>query len=127
MSDNLLRSSLRQTHAYIQAYDPDLLRAIEADFREALSNLHGESQDDDDYEYEDEDEDEDEDEEIIPPHAPKVQAAKPTTPRPAEQRPVAPSKPRRRSLEVMPLADWHFRLPFFTAFIATPLAVLFGR
>lgn len=123
MSDNLLRSSLRQTHAYIQAYDPDLLRAIEADFREALSNLHGESQDDDDYEYEDEDEDE----EIIPPPAPKVQASKPTTPRPAEQRSVTPSKPLRHALELTPLADWHFRLPFFTALIATPLAVLFGR
>lgn len=73
MSDHVLKASVRQTLAYIEAYDADLLRAIEASFKEALLNCNGE------------DEDEDEDENI----ATKVQAAPASS-----EAPAAPPPPR---------------------------------
>lgn len=41
MSNADLRTSLRHTHSYIEAYGADLLQDIEHSFRHALDHIHG--------------------------------------------------------------------------------------
>ena len=124
MSDHVLKASVRQTLAYIEAYDADLLSAIEASFKEALLNCNGE----------DEDEDEDEDENI----ATKVQAAPASSEAPAapppdpQPRPIVkptktPNVATSATVELLELPVWHYRLPLIATFIITTLLFIFAR
>jgi hypothetical protein len=124
MSDHVLKASVRQTLAYIEAYDADLLRAIEASFKEALLNCNGE----------DEDEDEDEDENI----ATKVQAAPASSEAPAapppdpQPRPIVkptktPNVATSATVELLELPVWHYQLPLIATFLITTLLFIFAR
>lgn len=118
MSDHVLKASVRQTLAYIEAYDADLLSAIEASFKEALLNCNGE----------------DEDENI----ATKVQAAPASSEAPAapppdpQPRPIVkptktPNVATSATVELLELPVWHYRLPLIATFIITTLLFIFAR
>lgn len=120
MSDHVLKASVRQTLAYIEAYDADLLRAIEASFKEALLNCNGE--------------DEDEDENI----ATKVQAAPASSEAPAapppdpQPRPIVkptktPNVATSATAELLELPVWHYQLPLIATFLITTLLFIFAR
>lgn len=122
MSDHVLKASVRQTLAYIEAYDADLLRAIEASFKEALLNCNCNG------------EDEDEDENI----ATKVQAAPASSEAPAapppdpQPRPIVkptktPNVATSATVELLELPVWHYRLPLIATFLITTLLFIFAR
>lgn len=126
MSDAIFKASLRQTQAYIDAYNPDLLRAIEADFKEALRQVHAEESESSGTEAEGEGC-------PSPEKAPHLhvdsEQPKAVTPDTAIRRPAtAPvSQPQesasesRRAWKVLP--NWHFQLPFMVAAVLAILLV----
>tara|TARA_R110001592_G_scaffold217582_1_gene471462 strand:+ start:145 stop:495 length:351 start_codon:yes stop_codon:yes gene_type:complete len=111
MSDPTLKASLKQTLAYINAYDVELLRAIETDFRAALQRIHGEDENEDTpHVTEAEDS-------LTPEMTPPPPAPSPT--RPVQQSPQA--KTPAYQLELITLPNWHFQLPFVIGIVATIL------
>ncbi|EPY8492220.1 hypothetical protein ACXG98_001076 [Pseudomonas aeruginosa] len=121
MSDAIFKASLRQTLAYIDAYNVELLRAIETDFKDALQCPDG----DDEGESEDEGAQGDvEGEENLTPPEEEPPPPAPRTKRP----PPEPPQPRAQAyqFELTRLPNWHFQLPFFAAVVATVL-LLFAR
>lgn len=117
MSDHVLKASIRQTLAYIEAYDVDLLRAIEASFKEALQNCNNE--------------DEDEDENATA----KEQAAPAPSPEPQpDPQPRHAAKPANTTnaaapatLELFELSAWHYRMPLIAALSTTVLLFILAR
>lgn len=116
MSDHVLKASIRQTLAYIEAYDVDLLRAIEASFKEALHNCN--------------DEDEDEDETVTAKQqgAPASPAAPPPTPQPMPTT-TPPTKTVNAAapVELFELPAWHYRLPLIVTISTTALLFILAR
>ena len=115
MSDHVLKASIRQTLAYIDAYDVDLLRAIEASFKEALQNCN----------------DEDEDK-----NATAMEQALPTAPPepPPTPKPMHTAKPTKTpiaaapaTVELFELPVWHYRMPLIAAISTTALLFILTR
>lgn len=118
MSDHVLKASIRQTLAYIEAYDVDLLRAIEASFKEALHNCNNE------------DEDEDEDETVTAKQqaAPASPAAPPPTPQPmSTTKPPTKTVNAAAPVELFELPAWHYRLPLIVTISTTALLFILAR
>lgn len=117
MSDHVLKASIRQTLAYIEAYDADLLRAIEASFKEALHNC--------------DDEDEDEEQSTVKEQASPAPPQKPCpAPQPAAHIPEQTKVVHTVSsatVELFELSAWHYRLPFITAIAITALLLALAR
>ena len=116
MSDHVLKASIRQTLAYIEAYDVDLLRAIEASFKEALHNCNNE--------------DEDEDETVTAKQlaAPASPAAPPPTPQPmSTTKPPTKTVNAAAPVEFFELPAWHYRLPLIVTISTTALLFILAR
>ena len=117
MSDHVLKASIRQTLAYIEAYDVELLRAIEASFKEALSNCNDEG--------EGEGENATAKEQTVP--------APPPEPQPTPQ-PMHAAKPTKTTNvaapateELFELPAWHYRMPLIAAISITALLFILAR
>lgn len=117
MSDHVLKASIRQTLAYIEAYDVELLRAIEASFKEALSNCNDEG--------EGEGENATAKEQAVP--------APPPEPQPTPQ-PMQTAKPTKTTNvaapateELFELPAWHYQMPLIAAIATTALLFILAR
>ena len=112
MSDHVLKASVRQTLAYIDAYDVNLLRAIEASFKEALHGCNDEGENAATQEPEPEPEPEQH-------SAPQPKHA--TTPSQTSHISVP------AAVELLDLSTWHYRLPFISAIVITSLLLILAR
>lgn len=119
MNRELLKTSLRHTHAYIDAYGVDLLQDVEMLFRQSLEQ------------HEDIDETDDGDEQSDL----SVSFETVAEPVAAEARRVAPSpesepvrNPEQTPPEpiLVPVARWHFQLPAIVAALAVTVFLLRG-
>lgn len=123
MSDHVLKASIRQTLAYIEAYDVELLRAIEASFKEALSNCNDEGEG----EGEGEGENATAKEQAVPAPPP------PPEPQPTPQ-PMQTAKPTKTTNvaapateELFELPAWHYQMPLIAAIATTALLFILAR
>lgn len=121
MSDHVLKASIRQTLVYIEAYDVELLRAIEASFKEALSNCNDEGEG----EGEGEGENATAKEQAVP--------APPPEPQPTPQ-PMHTAKPTKTTnaaapaaVELFELPAWHYQMPLIAAMSTTALLFILAR
>lgn len=113
MSDHVLKASIRQTLAYIDAYDADFLRAIEASFKEALQNC--------------------EDEDVNSTAKEQATPAPPPEPQPTPQ-PMHTIKPAKTpnaaapvTIELLELPTWHYRMPLIATLSITALLFILAR
>ncbi|GEM_PF-540010 len=117
MSRELLKTSLRHTHAYIDAYGVDLLQEVEMLFRQALEKP------------EDTDEtDEDDDQGDLSVSFGNV--AEPAVAVPCPVSPNQASAPARKQERIspeqifIPVAGWHFYLPAIAAAVAVAILLV---
>lgn len=115
MSDATLKASLRQTLTYINAYDVELLHAIETDFKAALQGLHEENKC----------EEIQQNRPVLENKPPEITAPPPASPtkRPSES--LLKAKAPASQIELTTLPNWHFQLPIIAATIATILLFIF--
>lgn len=119
MSDAIFKASLTQTLAYIDAYNVELLRAIEKDFKTALQcpdggDVRGR---------------ENEVAQRSTPCEESLTLLKELPPAPRSKRPsleYPQPKAQAYQVELTKLPNWHFQLPFYAAAVATIL-LLFTR
>ncbi|WP_312513889.1 hypothetical protein [Stutzerimonas nitrititolerans] len=119
MNRELLKTSLRHTHAYIDAYGVDLLQDVEMLFRQALEQ------------HEEMDETEDDGEQsdlsvnfetVAEPLEALADADEPSP----ESAPVRKQEPATPEQILVPVAPWHFRLPAIVAALAVTVFLLRG-
>ncbi|WP_312722877.1 hypothetical protein [Stutzerimonas kunmingensis] len=119
MNRELLKASLRHTHAYIDAYGVDLLQDVEMLFRQALEQ------------HEDIDETDDGDEQsdlsvnfetVAEPVEALADADEPSP----EGAPVRKQEPTSPEQILVPVAPWHFQLPAIVAALAVTVFLLRG-
>jgi len=116
MSRELLKTSLRHTHAYIDAYGVDLLQDVEMLFRQALEKL----------EDSDETDEHDEHDDLSVNFAAVTEpAARPIAPKPASA-PVPKQEPTLPEQIFIPVARWHFYLPATVAALAVAVSLVWG-
>ncbi|WP_312591681.1 hypothetical protein [Stutzerimonas nitrititolerans] len=119
MNLELLKTSLRHTHAYIDAYGVDHLQDVEMLFRQALEQASEEEDLDEDDEQED------------------FSGSLDIPSRPAAVTPVvesmietaAPAQEeyqRTAEQRLVPVANWHFQLPVMVAGMAVAILLLRG-
>lgn len=122
MTDNTLKTSLRHTHAYIDAYGVELLQGVESAFRQALENCAN-------------DEGGDEQEEYAPvsladePPAQEPPTVEPySRPEPAHRAPPLQEsvESSRYSRPLDAVAKWHFYLPGVLAALAAVFFLVRG-
>lgn len=119
MNRELLKTSLRHTHAYIDAYGVDLLQDVEMLFRQALEQ------------HEDIDETDDGDEQsdlsvnFETVTGPVAAEARRDAPSP-ESEPVRTQEPATPEQILVPVAPWHFQLPAIVAALAVTVFLLRG-
>lgn len=122
MSDDTLKTSLRHTHAYIDAYGVELLQGVESAFRQALENCA-------------DDEGEDEQEEYEPVSlADEPPAQEPPTAEPYSRPEPAHRAPRLQetvesswhSRPLNEIANWHFYLPGLLTVLAAVFFLVRG-
>ncbi|MFX1713059.1 hypothetical protein [Stutzerimonas stutzeri] len=119
MSRELLKTSLRHTHAYIDAYGVDLLQDIEMLFRQALEKLE---------DTDETDEDDEQDGLSVNFEAvaePAVAVARPIAPNPTST-PVPKQEPTLPEQIFIPVAGWHFYLPATVAAVAVAVFLVWG-
>ncbi|MCQ4246080.1 hypothetical protein [Stutzerimonas decontaminans] len=119
MNRELLKTSLRHTHAYIDAYGVDLLQDVEILFRQALEQ-------DEDIDVTDDD-DEQSDlsvnfETVAEPVRALADADEPSP----EGAPVRTQEPAIPEQILVPVAPWHFQLPAIVAALAVTVFLLRG-
>jgi hypothetical protein len=111
MSRELLKTSLRHTHAYIDAYGVDLLQDVEMLFRQALEKLEDTDETDED------DEQDDLSVNFEAVTEPAMAVARPIAPKPASAL-VPKQEPTLPEQIFIPVARWHFYLPATIAAVA---------
>ncbi|MBP64040.1 MAG: hypothetical protein CMJ62_21155 [Planctomycetaceae bacterium] len=119
MSRELLKTSLRHTHAYIDAYGVDLLQEVEMLFRQALEKLEDTDETDED------DEQGDLSVSFETVAEPAVAVARPVAPNPASA-PVRKQEPTSPEQIFIPVARWHFYLPATVAAMAVAFFLVWG-
>lgn len=119
MSRELLKTSLRHTHAYIDAYGVDLLQDVEMLFRQALEKLEDTDETDED------DEQDDLSVNFEAVTEPAVAVARPIAPNPASA-PVPKQEPTLPDQIFIPVARWHFYLPATVAAVAVAVSLAWG-
>jgi len=113
MSRELLKTSLRHTHAYIDAYGADLLQDVEMLFRHTLEQAPGTAED----EMDEGDEQGDFSVNFDAPVKPAVAASSPVAPSMETAVPVR-EQDHASSDILVPVEHWHFRLPAIVAAVA---------
>jgi len=113
MSDDVLKASIKQTLTYIEAYDVNLLRAIENSFKESLRNCNDEYGDATTKEQA----------APAPPPEPRPTPQPMNTAKPTDTPNAAPSA----TVELFEFPAWHYRMPLIAAISTTALLFILAR